>query len=258
MDLKQQRSQLEFDQRAADIVMIGSQVVYGSVGLSAAVPVMHQEGLRMVAVPTVILSSMPRYSHSHRTALDAQWLETALNDLLHLGIIDEISTLATGYFASPEQIRVVAAFIEKVRVSHPHVRVVVDPIMGDSDVGIYVPSDVANAIQQELCPLATGIIPNAFELVHMTGAADPVAAARQLLGPHGEWVIVTSAAETETSTITAIITPDGVQEIATATVDTQVKGAGDVFAAALIANLHKNFSLIDAAHRAATTVRAGL
>ena len=253
-EILEQRAQLEFVQRRADVVMIGSQVVYGSVGLSAAIPVMHNEGLRVVAVPTVVLSSMPRYASSHRQPMSDQWLADALQDLVDLGIIDEVSTISTGYFTSASQVRVVAAWLQKIRETHPHVRIVVDPIMGDSDVGIYVAAEIATAICQDLCPLATGIIPNAFELSHMVGSGDP----RSLLGPFGEWIIVTSATETADTTVTRIITRDSVQEIASATIDTTVKGAGDVYAAALIAALHKDFSLIDAATHASNTVRAGL
>ena len=69
---------------------------------------------------------------------------------------------------------------------------------------------------------------------------------------------VVSATETAGTTVTRIVTRDSVQEIASATVDTTAKGAGDVYAAALIAALHKDFSLIDAASHASNTVRAGL
>lgn len=253
-EIMDQRGELEFDQRRADVVMIGSQVVYGSIGLSAAVPVMHKEDLRVITIPTVLLSSMPRYASSHRQQMSDQWLAQSLKDLVDLGIIDEVSTISTGYFASASQVQLVATWLRGIRETHPHVRIVVDPIMGDSDVGIYVAAEIATAIYQQLCPLATGIIPNGFELSHMVGSED----ARSLLGEYGEWIIVTSAAETADTTVNRLITRDDVQEISSATVETHVKGAGDVFAATLIAALHKDFPLIDAVTHASNAVRAGL
>ncbi|WP_053546094.1 PfkB family carbohydrate kinase [Corynebacterium deserti] len=249
-----QRAMLEMDQRHADVVMIGSQVAFGSVGISAALPIMYGEGVRAVAVPTVVLSSMPRYAASHRQAMSDEWLRLALDDLLDLGIIDEVSTVMTGYFASASQVEIVVAWLRRIRESHPHIRIVVDPIMGDRDVGIYVPAEIAHALIHELLPLATGIVPNAFEFAHITGGADIVASARSLIGECGEWVIITSARESDTTT-TLIITRDDVQEVSTASVDTQVKGAGDVFAAVLVAALHKKQTLFDATTYAQTTVR---
>lgn len=256
---REHREYAELNQKPADVLLIGSQVVYGSVGLNAALPVLHKEGLRVLAIPTIVLSSMPHYANSHRTLHDPQWLADSLDDLVVLGLIDEISTIATGYFASAGQVEVVAAWLKKIRVSHPHVTVIIDPTIGDSDVGVYTAPGIPEALQAHLMPLATGLTPNAFEFSYLASApGTAVERARTLLGPHGEWVVVTSFAIDAATVTDLIVTRTEVIEVANPLVRSSAKGAGDVYAAALVAALHKKKTLVDAASHAGNTVRAGL
>ncbi len=256
---RQHRKHAELNQRPADILLIGSQVVYGTVGMSAALPVLHREGLQVLAVPTIVLSSMPHYANCHVAPHDAQWLADTLEDLVVLGLIDEISTIATGYFASAQQVEVVAAWIRTIRQSHPHLTVVVDPTIGDTDVGVYTAPGIDTALHEHLIPQATGLLPNSFEFSHLaTVSGDAVVAARSLLGEHGEWIVVTShSIDTETVT-DLIVTQSDAVVIQNPLVPSNAKGAGDVYAAALIAGLHKKMTLTGAATHAAAIVRDGL
>ncbi len=252
---REHRKHAEMNQRPADVLLIGSQVIYGTVGMSAALPVLHREDLQVLAVPTIVLSSMPHYANCHVAPHDSQWMADSLNDLLVLGLIDEISTIATGYFASAEQVEVVASWLQKLRVTHPDLSIVVDPTIGDHDVGVYTAPGIDEALRTHLIPLATGIVPNAFEFSHLaTSSGDAVEQARSMLGEHGQWVVVTSSATDEESVTDLIVTRTDHVEVNNPLVTTTAKGAGDVYAAALIAALHKKMTLIDAATHAATTV----
>ncbi len=227
--------------------------------MSAALPVLHREGLHVLAVPTIVLSAMPHYANCHAVPHDAGWLADTLNDLVVLGLVDEITTIATGYFASAEQVEVVATWLRQIRLSHPHITVVVDPTIGDYDVGVYTAPGIDAALREHLVPLATGLVPNAFEFSHLTDQADdPVAAARAMLGEHGQWVVVTSSEVAGETVTDLIITRDSTTQVSNPLVVTGAKGAGDVYAAALVAGLHNKMTLVDAATHAAATVHAGL
>lgn len=256
---RQHRTHAEMNQRPADVLLIGSQVIYGTVGMSAALPILHREDLQVLAVPTIVLSSMPHYANCHATPHDPQWLADSLEDLLVLGLIDEISTIATGYFASAEQVEVVATWLRKIRVSHPHLNVVVDPTIGDHDVGVYTAPGIDEALRAHLIPLATGLVPNAFEFSHLTTTSgDALTQARSMLGEYGQWVVVTSFDMDTESVTDLLVTRTEHVEVKNPLVATTAKGAGDVYAAALIAALHKKMTLIQASTHAAHTVGAVL
>lgn len=260
------RQRWEMDSRPVDVVLIGSQLVFGSVGMNGAAPVLREAGRRVAPLPTILLSNLPHYPQVHTTVLPADWLRDALEDLERIGVADEIGSVCAGYFAAPEQAEVVAQWTSRRRDRDPGLRVLVDPTLGDHDVGFYTDPRVGAALQRHLVPQATGLTPNLFELEQLTGTdltgqgqADIVAAARGLLSGGTAWVVVTGIdGETPSTIRNLIITRDGERAIEHERVETAVKGAGDVFAAALEGALATGRDLEESVTRAARTVQRRL
>ncbi len=107
------------------------------------------------------------------------------------GLLERLDLVITGYFTSAAQVRAAARAIDAVRAAPrgDGMRkpiIMVDPTMGDSGKGLYVPVEAAQAIASELVPRADYLAPNAWELERLTGAParDPQSAmkAARLLG----------------------------------------------------------------------------
>lgn len=255
-----------------DVIAIGSQVVYGSVGLCASVPTLAAHGLRVAAAPTAVLSNLPHYRNVHALGVDPEWITAALADLTELGVAREAATVYTGYFAAPAQVDAVADWIRGLLRERPALRVVVDPTLGDHDVGAYTDPSVAEALREELIPLATGLVPNLFELQRLAGrspsreqppAEEIVAAARAVSGARGQWVVVTGlAAEGGTPDRPRgedlVVTGAGSTAVRYERLRGGVKGTGDVMAAAVIAGLHDGLDLVAAVEQAGGAVRRRL
>ncbi|AWQ05334.1 pyridoxine/pyridoxal/pyridoxamine kinase [Bordetella bronchiseptica] len=245
-----------------DVVSIQSQVVYGQVGNSVAVPVFNGFGLRVAAVPTVVLSNTPHYPSMHGGAVPLDWFEGYLADLGARGALAGVRVVQLGYLGGPAQAEALGRWIAGLVAVRPDLRVHIDPVIGDHDSGVYVAPGMVAAYRDHLLPLAQGLTPNGFELECLTGLPtgtmeQTIAAARTLLGGRARWVIVTSAAPATWPpgrVRVAVVTHDDAQVLDHAHVDTAPKGTGDMFGAALTGHLLAGQPVAEAARRAALQV----
>jgi pyridoxine kinase len=150
------------------VLSISSQVAYGPVGNSASVPALQAAGFTVSQIPTIILSNHPGLGKPSGVKLPATELEAILKSLDGLGVLDTCVGVMTGYFASADQIQIATSFIRRMKGKNNSLYVLIDPVLGDND-SLYVASEVANAIRDELLPLASCITPNRFELGWLSG-----------------------------------------------------------------------------------------
>lgn len=251
---------------AIDVVSVQSQVVYGSVGNNIALPAFARQGLRVAAVPTVVLSNTPHYPSIHGGPLPLEWFAGYLDDLCARNALGQLRAIQAGYLGSAAQAEALARWIQARVAEQPAVRVHIDPVIGDHDHGIYVDPAIAAVYRERLLPLANGVLPNGFELGYLTGREvetmdEVVAAARAMLGGRIDWVIVTSAAPASWNAgqmRVAVVTARSADVIDHPRIAAAPKGTGDLFSAVVTGQLLAGRSVLEAARLASHAVIAAV
>ncbi|NND92467.1 MAG: pyridoxal kinase [Granulosicoccus sp.] len=154
------------------IVSIQSQVVFGCAGNNAAVPLLQKLGATVYAVPTVLLSNTPHYPSIGGIDIAPDTVEQLLTRLLERVPAKNLTAILTGYIRDAATATVVASFIDRVRNDNPGIIVLVDPVMGDTDLGLFIPEEAAHCVMDKLVTRADITTPNLFEARLIVGKPD--------------------------------------------------------------------------------------
>lgn len=222
----------------ARVLAISSHVTRGAVGLAATVPALQWLGHEVWTLPTILLASRPGLGRFVKHDLPARDLGAMLAALDADGCWPSLDAVFTGYFPSPQSVAVAAQAIARIKAANARAQVCVDPILGDAGK-LYVAQETAEAIRDQLLPLASVATPNLFELQWLAGASpadqNAIATAARALGP--STIAVTSALQTAGGVSTLLVTAGACAERAMPARPGIPNGAGDLFAGLLLGGL---------------------
>jgi pyridoxine kinase len=173
-----------------------SHVAYGYVGNRAATFPLQRLGHEVWAVNTVEFSNHTGYGAWRGRTAPADQVADIVHGIEALGLLPTCDALLTGYVGDAALADVVLDTAAKVRAANPKAVWCCDPVLGDTDTGIYVKPGIDVFFRDRAIPAADLVTPNHFELEHLTGRKistmeEALAAARTLLGP-ARVVLITS------------------------------------------------------------------
>jgi pyridoxine kinase len=145
------------DERQKAYPLLGSiqnSVGFGFLGNEAVVAIANRLRVRTVTTPTSYASARGGVEGRMSLVVDAREFRRGVDFL----IARDPTVLVIGYLARPEQVDIVAEALDRF-----HGLVVLDPVLGSYEKGLFVPVETARRIRDLLLPKAQVVTPNRFE-----------------------------------------------------------------------------------------------
>lgn len=152
------------------VLSIQSQVIFGHVGNNAGVFPLQRQGVEVWPVPTGLLAFNPSYGPpAHRPTEPAE-LDAWIAALQIRPEWRQIDAVLLGWLGNPRTAEAALRAALAVKAANPKAIFLCDPVMGDSDSGLYVQDSLPPFIRDHLLRHADIATPNGFELEYLTGS----------------------------------------------------------------------------------------
>lgn len=226
------------------ILSIQSSVAYGHVGNSAATFPLMRRGLEVWPVYTVHFSNNTSYESWRGPMLAASDILEVVRGIDDRGVLGSCDAVLSGYQGGEDVGSAIVEVVRLVKDRNPAAIYCCDPVLGDTDRGIYVRPGIPEFMRSEVVPAADVITPNQFELGVLTGlpagSLDEVlraADAARELGPGVVLVTSVATAELPDELSMLLVNEAGAWRVTTPLISQTFTGAGDLTAAVFLGAL---------------------
>lgn len=243
------------------VLVISSYVAASRVGGGIAPYVLGPLKVDPVHIPTTLFGRHPGWGKPGGEPVAADILQEMLDGVAANGLFAMCDAVLTGYFATPDQVDVAGRAIDAVRAARGAGRepiVLVDPVMGDSDKGLFVREETARAQAEVLAPRASLVACNKWEFERLAGPAEKLEdVIERAQDSRTNWLV--SSIPFRNRIANVLISGGDTYAAASDTVEGPVpKGTGDLFHLSFLGHRVTGASERQSLHRAMWTVETVL
>ncbi len=249
-----------------NILSIQSWVSYGHVGNASAVFPLQRLGANVWSIHTVQFSNHTGYGHWTGQVYSGQSVRDLVDGIAARDALRSCDAVLSGYMGDAEIGEAILHAVDQVRAANPAALYCCDPVIGDTDTGVYVRPGIEAFMRDRTLPQADIATPNRFELERLTGlpcatigdakaAVTALAATMRAGGPRCVLLTSLETATTPGDHIDMMVAEGGAFHILrTPRLPVSVNGAGDAIAALFLFHRLNTGSAVQALEAAGSSI----
>jgi pyridoxine kinase len=188
-----------------NILSIQSWVSYGHVGNASAVFPLQRLGAEVWAVNTVQFSNHTGYGHWTGDVYSGKSVRDLVDGIAARDAFRRCDAVLSGYVGGADIGDAILHAVTSVRRANAGAVYCCDPVIGDTDTGVYVRPGIEDFLRHRALPAADIATPNRFELERLTGldcgtlhgAKQAVLRLRPMLRTDGPACVLVTSLETD-------------------------------------------------------------
>lgn len=249
-----------------NILSIQSWVSYGHVGNASAVFPLQRLGAEVWAINTVQFSNHTGYGDWKGAVYSGQSVRDLVDGIAARGALGRCDAVLTGYVGGADIGDAILHAVASVRRANPAALYCCDPVIGDTDTGVYVRPGIEAFLRDQALAAADIATPNRFEIERLTGvscatlhgAKQAVLRLRSKMRAEGPACVVVTSLETDSTPADCIdmltFEAGAFHLLRTPRLRLAVNGAGDAIAALFLFHRMRTGSSAAALEAAASSV----